>query len=153
MTKQPPLDIKAIMRRLPHRYPFLMIDRVLKYGGDEVVAIKNVSLNEGFFSGHFPGEPVMPGVMIGECMAQSAAFLGTAADVPEREQGQEISSIGLKAFLTSIDLKLKHVVVPGDQLMLTTRAVRRLGKMMRVNALASVDGRQVAEAEFTVVLL
>ncbi len=151
MTKQPALDIKAIMRRLPHRYPFLMIDRVLKYGGDEVVAIKNVTLNEHFFSGHFPGEPVMPGVMIGECMAQSAAFLGTLADVPEREQ--QMSGIGHKAFLTSIDLKLKHVVVPGDQLMLTTRAVRRLGKMMRVHALASVDGRQVAEAEFTVVLL
>lgn len=149
MTKQPPLDIKAIMRRLPHRYPFLMIDRVLKYGGDEVVAIKNVTLNEGFFNGHFPGEPVMPGVMIAECMAQSAAFLGAAG---ERE-AQEMPDMGQKAFLTSIDLKLKHVVVPGDQLMVRTCSVRRLGKMMRVSSLASVDDRQVAEAEFTVVLL
>ncbi len=149
MTNQPVLDIQAVMRRLPHRYPFLMIDRVLKYGGDEVVALKNVTLNEGFFSGHFPGEPVMPGVMIGECMAQSAAFLGPVTE----HNDTDITGIGHKAFLTSIDLKLKHVVVPGDQLLLKTHAQRRLGKIMRVNAMASVGGRQVAEAELTVVLL
>lgn len=148
--KQTALDIQAIMRRLPHRYPFLMIDRVLQYGGDEVVALKNVTLNEGFFSGHFPGEPIMPGVMIGECMAQSAAFLGNGE--ADGQSGQAPAA-ALKAFLTSIDLKLKQPVVPGDQLMLHTRAVKRLGKIMRVAASASVEGREVASAEFTVALL
>ncbi len=149
MTRLPALDIKAIMQRLPHRYPFLMIDRVLEYGGDQVVALKNVTFNEGFFNGHFPGEPVMPGVMIAECMAQSAAFLGAATN----GHGQPMREIGSKAFLTSIDLKLKHVVVPGDQLMIITRAVRRLGKMIRVTAQAAVDERKVANADFDVVLL
>ncbi len=154
---QPVLDIKAIMRRLPHRSPFLMIDRVFRYGGDEVLALKNVTLNEGFFSGHFPGEPIMPGVMIAECMAQSAGFLGFGDD-----QGSEGSAslaeegggrcIGQKAFLTSINLRLERPVVPGDQLMVTTRIMKRLGKALRVSSSVAVDGQQVAVAEFTVVI-
>ncbi len=147
--KLEPLDIKAIMRVLPHRHPFLMIDRVLKYGGDEVVALKNVSLNEGFFAGHFPGEPIMPGVMIGECIAQSAAFLD-----PAMEAGSEPVRPATRrhSLLSSINLKLHKPVVPGDQLLITTRRVKRLGKVMRVSATAAVDGLVVASAEFTVVL-
>lgn len=148
--ERPALDIHAIMRRLPHRYPFLMIDRVLRYGGDEVVALKNVTLNEGFFSGHFPGEPIMPGVMIGECMAQSAAFLddGETGTAYEPDKGPT-----LRAFLMSIDLKLKQPVVPGDQLWLNTRVVKRLGKVMRVSSSTLVEGCEVACAEFTVAFL
>ena len=146
---QPALDIQAIMRRLPHRYPFLMIDRVLKYGGDEVQALKNVTLNEGFFSGHFPGQPVMPGVMIGESMAQSAAFLGNG----ESPLDAEALDTTLSAFLTSIDLRLRQPVVPGDQLLVTARVIKRLGKMMRVAGSASVEGLEVASAQFSVMFL
>lgn len=147
--KQAPLDIKAIMRRLPHRYPFLMIDRVMKYDGDEVIALKNVSLNEGYFAGHFPSEPIMPGVMIGECMAQSAAFL----DVGESDDEEaRASAIGQCPLLSTMSLKLHKPVAPGDQLVITTRRVKRLGRVMRVVATATVDGLAVASAEFTVVL-
>ncbi len=146
---QPALDIEAIMQRLPHRFPFLMIDRVLKYGGDEVIAVKNVSLNEAFFAGHFPGQPIMPGVMIGECMAQSAAFLaigGTDA-VPV----DELTTMR-RALLSSMRLKLHKPVVPGDRLVITSRKLRQRGKVMRVAAMAEVDGKSVATADFSVVL-
>lgn len=146
---QPPLDIKAIMRVLPHRHPFLMIDRVLKYGGEEVIALKNVSLNESFFAGHFPGEPIMPGVMIGECIAQSAAFLDGG---DEHGANMTPQSERRKALLSSMNLKLHRPVVPGDQMLITTRRMKRLGKMMRVIATAAVDGKTVASAEFTVML-
>lgn len=143
---QPVLDIEAIMQHLPHRFPFLMIDRVLKYGGDEVVALKNVSLNEGFFAGHFPGKPIMPGVMIGECMAQSAAFLGIGSDATLRAVDKR-----RQALLSSIELKLHRPVVPGDQLLIHARQLKKLGRVMRVSASASVAGEQVASAGFTVV--
>ncbi len=142
------LDIVAIKRRLPHRFPFLMIDRVLRHGGDEVLAIKNVTLNEQFFEGHFPGEPITPGVMIAECMAQSAAFLGSG-----RPPNADSQPGALKARLTAMDFRLKHTVVPGDQLLITARVIKRLGKMMRVAASVSVDDRVVASSEFTVVLM
>lgn len=143
---QPVLDVEAIMRHLPHRFPFLMIDRVLKYGGDEVLALKNVSLNEGFFAGHFPGRPVMPGVMIGECMAQSAAFIGIGSDALHRPLARL-----RQAMLSSIQLKLHRPVVPGDQLLICARQLRKRGRVMRVSASASVAGEQVASAGFTVV--
>ncbi len=142
---QPALDIEAIMQHLPHRFPFLMIDRVLKYGGSEVLALKNVSLNEGFFTGHFPGKPIMPGVMIGECMAQSAAFLGIGSDAASRPVDRR------QAMLSSIELKLHKPVVPGDQLWIHARQLKKLGRVMRVSASALVAGEQVASAEFTVV--
>lgn len=141
---QPALDIEAIMQHLPHRFPFLMIDRVLKYGGSEVLALKNVSLNEGFFAGHFPGKPIMPGVMIGECMAQSAAFLGIGSDAASWP-------VDRRAMLSSIELKLHKPVVPGDQLWIQARQVKKLGRVMRVSASASVAGERVASADFTVV--
>lgn len=151
---QPPLDIHAIMRRLPHRYPFLLIDRVLKYGGDEVLALKNVSLNEAFFNGHFPGEPIMPGVLLGECMAQSAGFLGIGDEADGDGFGDDgsVRCIGRKALLTSLNLKLERPVVPGDQLLVSTRVARRVGKVMRVQSVATVEGQQVARADFTVVV-
>jgi 3-hydroxyacyl-[acyl-carrier-protein] dehydratase len=129
-----PVDIT---RRLPHRFPFLMIDRVVKWGGDEVVAIKNVTVNEPFFPGHFPSEPIMPGVLIGEAMAQASAFLGEA-------------SAGSKAFLVNINLGIKKPVVPGDQLVITSRLVKRFGKLMKISARCEVEGEIVAEAELTV---
>lgn len=143
-----PLDPKAIMQRLPHRYPFLLIDRVLRSGGGEAVALKNVTVNEPFFTGHFPTEPIMPGMLIGEAMAQTAAFVGG----PE-EGGAEGASIGEKAFLTNINLKLERPVIPGDQLVITARLVKRLGKLMKISAQATVDKAVVASAEITVATL
>jgi len=145
-----PLYISDIMKRIPHRYPFLMIDRVLRYGGREVIAVKNVTINEPYFSGHFPAEPIMPGVLIGEAMAQACAFLG---DDDEATHGKLDGGIGEKAFLTSINLKIEHVVRPGDQMLITARLVKRLGKLMRVSATASVDKIPVASAEITVALV
>lgn len=145
----PPLDSKAIQRHLPHRHPFLMIDRVLTYGGDEVIALKNVSFNESFFAGHFPGEPIMPGMMIGECMAQSAAFI----DAGGQAQGRADPGAGRRhSLLSAMNLKLHRTVVPGDQLLISARRLKRRGKVMRVAATATVGGLLVASAEFTVVL-
>lgn len=149
---QPVLDIKSIMRRLPHRPPFLLIDRVFRYGGDDVLALKNVTLNEAFFGGHFPGEPIMPGVMIGECMAQAAGFFGIGDEDVAAFSEPDARCIGAKAFLSTITLKLEKPVVPGDQLLVAARVLKRLGKVMRVSATATVEDQRVATAEFTVVI-
>jgi 3-hydroxyacyl-[acyl-carrier-protein] dehydratase len=140
------LNTKEIRKRLPHRFPFLMIDRVVKYGGDEAVAIKNVSINESYFEGHFPTEPIMAGVLLGECMAQTAAFIGGA-----EQAGDEPASLGGKAFLSGINLKLERPVVPGDQITIKARLVKRLGKLMKISAQATVDELIVASAELTIV--
>ncbi|MBC7983457.1 MAG: 3-hydroxyacyl-ACP dehydratase FabZ [Candidatus Obscuribacterales bacterium] len=126
-----------IMKRLPHRYPFLLIDRVLRYGDGEAVALKNVTINEPFFAGHFPGAPILPGVLIGEAMAQTAAFVGDGIDGPS-------------AFLVSMDLKIERPAVPGDQLIITARLVKKFGKLMRISATVEVDNNLVAKAELTV---
>jgi 3-hydroxyacyl-[acyl-carrier-protein] dehydratase len=147
-TGDRPLSAKEIMQRLPHRHPFLMIDRVLRHGGGEAVAIKNVSAGEPHFCGHFPAEPIMPGVLIGESMAQTAAFVG-APDSAEPAAG----GIGEKAFLTGMNLKIERPVVPGDQLVITARLVKRLGKLMKISARATVDQVVVASAEITVALV
>jgi 3-hydroxyacyl-[acyl-carrier-protein] dehydratase len=140
-----PLNTRDIKKKLPHRFPFLMIDRVLKYGDTEAVAIKNVSINEQYFEGHFPSEPIMPGVLLGECMAQTAAFIGGA-----EQDGEEPASLGGKAFLIGINLKIERPVVPGDQITIKVRLVKRLGKLMKIAALATVDNVIVASADLTI---
>lgn len=143
-----PLMATDIMKRLPHRYPFLLIDRVLKYGGNEVIAIKNVTINEPYFVGHFPVEPIMPGALIGEAMAQAAAFIGNGQEVEADAPG-----LGEKAFLTNLNLKLEHPVRPGDQLMITARLIKRFGKLMKISAVTTVDKLPVASADITVALV
>lgn len=138
------LGITDIWKRLPHRYPFLMIDRVIEYGPTEVVALKNVSVNEPFFQGHFPAEPIVPGVLIGEAMAQACAFM---------MDPENVESMGEKAFLTGINLKLEQPVGPGDQLLIKARLVKRLGKLMKISAHAAVGKVVVATAEITVALV
>lgn len=126
-----------IMSRLPHRYPFLMLDRIDELvPGTSVRAIKNVTVNEPYFTGHFPGNPVMPGVMILEAMAQA---------------GGQLFEIGDRlCVLARIDaVRFRGVVVPGDRIVLEAQAVATLASMGKVTATASVDERTVASADIT----
>lgn len=140
------LGIAEIRKRLPHRYPFLMIDRVLERSPGVAVALKNVTINEPYFQGHFPTEPIVPGVLIGEAMAQTAAFIGG-------DEAADTESMGDKAFMTNINLKIERPVVPGDQLILKARLIKRFGKLLKISAQATVGKVQVASAEITVAMI
>ena len=133
------MDIHQILRYLPHRYPMLMVDRVLQLEpGKRIVALKNVSANEPYFQGHFPGRPIMPGVLILEAFAQSAILAMLAEDAPRTDQ--------IYYYLGIDDARFKRPVVPGDQLELEVtfdRAMRGIGKF---NCVARVAGDIVAEA-------
>ncbi len=137
------LDIKQIMERLPHRYPMLMVDKVLEMiPGKRIVAIKNVSFNEPYFLGHFPGRPVMPGVLIVEALAQAAALFSFEGqdDVNPADQKTAYYLVGVDG------ARFRRPVVPGDQLRLEVEADRISRVMCRYNATALVDGQVVAEA-------
>ena len=135
----PALDIQAIERVLPHRYPFLLIDRIVELSEMRVVGIKNVTMNEPFFQGHFPGHPVMPGVLIIEAMAQTAAVLVLSrVEHPENK---------LVFFAAINEAKFRKPVVPGDQLRLEVDFVRLKATVAKVQCKALVDGVIVAEAE------
>ena len=133
------LDIRAISAALPHRYPFLLIDRVLEQSDDEIVALKNVTANEPFFEGHFPGWPVMPGVLIVEAMAQAGGILaGKAAGFDPDKQ--------VLLFMGIDSARFRKPVVPGDQLRLEVVPLRRGPKIWKLQGKATVDGAVVAEA-------
>jgi 3-hydroxyacyl-[acyl-carrier-protein] dehydratase len=136
------MDIQRVMRYLPHRYPFLLIDRVLEVvAGQSIRALKNVTVNEPFFPGHFPTRPVMPGVLIIEAMAQSAGILTfvTEGVVPEPDD---------RFYFVGIDkARFRKPVEPGDQLILNAVLVRLLKGIWKFDATATVDGREVASAE------
>ena len=135
------LDILAIMQRLPHRYPFLLIDRIVRFEpGEEIVALKNVTMNEPFFQGHFPAKPVMPGVLIIEALAQAGGILAAEIRGPEK-QGDIIYFMGMDA------VRFRKPVVPGDQLMLEARVLRMRSRVAKMAGRALVDGQLVAEAE------
>lgn len=138
------LDINEIMRILPHRYPFLMIDGVIDYNVEEercLQAVKNVSSNESFFQGHFPGCPVMPGVMVLEFMAQAAALLYVLVSIHENGDGYEWH-IG---YLTSLDsVRFRRQVVPGDRLIVDVKLTQRKMKHSKYNISCTVDGEKVA---------
>ncbi|MEM8982234.1 MAG: 3-hydroxyacyl-ACP dehydratase FabZ [Pseudomonadota bacterium] len=140
MTAEP-LDIRAIIAKIPHRYPFLLIDRVLEVTPNEsAIALKNVTINEPFFEGHFPGRPVMPGVLIIEALAQTSAVL-SAVTLGELEPGSFY-------FFTGIDkARFRQPVVPGDQLKLHIAISRRIKSMWRFHGEAYVDDKKVASAE------
>ena len=134
------MDINAIVNCIPHRYPFLLVDRILELEAERrIVAIKNVTMNEPFFQGHFPGAPVMPGVLIVEAMAQAGAVL-LFHDMEERDSRLIL--------FTGIDkARFRRPVVPGDQLRLTLEVVKRRSKVFKLKAIAEVDGQLAAEAE------
>jgi 3-hydroxyacyl-[acyl-carrier-protein] dehydratase len=140
------LDITQIQAILPHRYPFLLVDRIIEYDpGKRVVGIKNVTLNEWFFAGHFPGAPVMPGVLIVEAMAQTAGVM-MLANLPDRESKL--------VFFTGIDAaKFRRPVVPGDQLRLELTVLRLRPRYIKLRGEAYVDGEMAAEAEISSALV
>ena len=140
------LDITQIQAILPHRYPFLLVDRIVDYEpGKRVVGVKNVTLNEPFFAGHFPGAPVMPGVLIVEAMAQTAGVM-MLASLPDRETKL--------VFFTGIDgAKFRRPVVPGDQLRLELTVLKLRPRYIKLRGEAYVDGQLVAEAEISSALV
>ena len=141
MTETYSLDVEAVMARLPHRYPFLMVDRVLEVvPGKSLVAVKNVTSNEAYFQGHFPGHPVMPGVLIIEALAQAGGILAW-----ESAKGEEQLWI---LYLVGVEeTRFKQIVRPGDQLMLHVELEKRRRSLWRFVARAEVDGKVVAETK------
>jgi beta-hydroxyacyl-ACP dehydratase FabZ len=133
-------DIRQIMDRLPHRYPFLLIDRIDAIDGNRLVAVKNVTINEPFFQGHFPGFPIMPGVLIVEALAQAGGVLAI------HQAGESVGD--RKVFFMTIDkARFRKPVVPGDQLRLEVDIERRRGTIWRVFGKAFVGETLVCDAE------
>jgi len=142
------LDINQIMELLPHRYPFLLIDRILEFEPSKrIVGVKNVTINEPFFQGHFPGHPIMPGVLLIEAMAQTGGVLALKS-IPEEEVKKKV------IYFMSIDkAKFRKPVLPGDQVRFELVAIRERGPIKSFKAVATVDGAVVAEAEMMAMLV
>ncbi|HEU4699790.1 MAG TPA: 3-hydroxyacyl-ACP dehydratase FabZ [Gemmatimonadales bacterium] len=133
------IDIGRILQVLPHRYPILLVDRILEVGENRVVGLKNVTINEPFFQGHFPGHPIMPGVLIVEAMAQTGGVL--LLDRIERPEEKVVY------FMSLDNVKFRKPVVPGDQLRMEVDVLQARGRTVRLKGNALVDGQLVAEAE------
>ena len=144
MTVQLPIDVTAIQALLPHRYPFLLVDRVVEFEAHRrVLGIKNVTINEPFFQGHFPGHQVMPGVLVIEALAQAGGVLTQLSSQVDGSFGE-----GKIFYLVKIDnAKFSRMVVPGDQLQLEVTIKRLIRNMAMYTGIARVDGQQVACAE------
>jgi len=139
------VDILGLLKLLPHRYPLLMIDRIIDIDADNsATGIKNVTFNEPHFQGHFPGQPVMPGVLIVEAMAQTAGAISLRAAAYD--------SPTLVYFLTIDGAKFRKPVVPGDRLEIKVRKIKKRGNIVRFGCEAFVDGAMVAEAEIAAML-
>ena len=138
------IDVNEIKTIIPHRYPFLFVDRIISLEKSKsAVGIKNVSANEGFFEGHFPGNPIMPGVLIIEALAQTAGILGNVSS--ERKYKS--------VYFMSIErAKFRKPVVPGDQLRLEVELVKQKNAVLKFSGIARVDDKVVAEAEFTALM-
>jgi 3-hydroxyacyl-[acyl-carrier-protein] dehydratase len=134
------MTVNEIMKLLPHRYPFLLVDRIADFQpGVSATGIKNVTINEPFFQGHFPGQPIMPGVLIIEAMAQVAGVMAFRSGIE-----------GKSVYFMSIDnAKFRRPVVPGDQVMMDIKVLKQRGNVWKFSGVATVEGKLVSEAEFT----
>jgi beta-hydroxyacyl-ACP dehydratase FabZ len=137
------LNVREILKHIPHRYPFVLVDRIIEIDPEhKIVGIKNVSINENFFQGHFPNHPVMPGVLICEALAQVGAIFAHNA-----RGGRDEDKIFV---LTGLDkVKFKRPVEPGDQLRLEVTCLKRRGSFWKLFGVASVEGKMVAQAEIS----
>ena len=136
------MDIHQIIKKLPHRYPFLLVDRVIEFEKDvRIKALKNVSINEPFFTGHFPNRPVMPGVLMLEALAQASALLSFSSE------GEESNGERLYYFVGIDGARFKRVVEPGDQLILESTITRKKAGIYKYSTRATVDGELAVEAE------
>lgn len=134
------IEVKELFKLLPHRYPFLLIDRIERIeGGDKAVGIKNVTVNEPHFTGHFPGDPIMPGVLIVEAMAQTAGAISAKFHSEGKQK--------LVYFMTIDDCRFRQPVMPGDVLELHVEKTKQRGQIFKFDCYASVDGKKVAEAK------
>jgi beta-hydroxyacyl-ACP dehydratase FabZ len=142
------LDINKIMDFLPHRYPFLMIDRILEFESNKrIVGLKNVTINEPFFQGHFPGHPIMPGVLLLEAMAQTGGVMALMS-LPVEEVKKKV------LYFMSIDkAKFRKPVLPGDQVRFELDLIKERGPVRSLKAVAIVDGGIVAEAEMMAMIV
>lgn len=144
-TELQAVDIQKILTLLPHRYPMLLVDKIIEIDGNQrAIGIKNVTMNEPHFTGHFPGQPVMPGVMIVEAMAQTAGainVLNMAADAPS-----------LVYFMTIDKVKFRKPVVPGDQLHMEVVLLKARRNIFKYACIGTVDGAKVAEAELSAMI-
>jgi len=141
------LDVEGIQKLLPHRPPFLLVDRVIAFEKDtSLTAIKGVTMNEPFFTGHFPGHPVMPGVLILEALAQAAGLLACLSLPPEEVQSKVTYLMGIDG------ARFRKPVVPGDRLELQVVVTKHKGAVWKQTGKAIVDGQVVAEAEFMAML-
>ncbi len=140
--------IQEIMDLLPHRYPFLLIDRILEFEANKrIVGLKNVTMNEPFFQGHFPGHPIMPGVLLLEAMAQTGGVAAMKA-IPAEEVKKKV------IYFMSIDkAKFRKPVVPGDQVRFELTVIKERGPIKSFKAVATVDGAVVAEAEMMAMIV
>jgi beta-hydroxyacyl-ACP dehydratase FabZ len=134
-------ELYRVLGMLPHRYPFLLVDRVLELERDRVVAIKNVTFNEPFFQGHFPGRPVMPGVLLVEAMAQAGAFITLG------HLGRDHKTLFVLAGLDKV--RFRRQVIPGDQVKIEVKAVKIHRPLWKMSGQALVDGELAAEAELS----
>ncbi len=147
MSKKTIIGIEQILKSLPHRYPFLLVDKVIELElGKKIVAIKNVTFNEPHFLGHFPDHPIMPGVLIIEAMAQAGALMVTSAPGFKPEEK-------LVYFMSIDGAKFRKPVIPGDVLELHVEVVQSRGPVWKLSALAMVDGQKVSEAQLSAMIV
>lgn len=147
MTLPTIINIEKIIKSLPHRYPFLLVDKVVELEiGKKIVAIKNVTFNEPHFTGHFPDKPIMPGVLIIEAMAQAGALMVTSAPGFKAEEK-------LVYFMSIDGAKFRKPVIPGDVLELHVEVVQNRGPVWKLSAVGIVDGQKVAEAQLSAMIV
>ena len=146
-TGRPAMDIGRIMDILPHRYPFLLVDRIIEVEGDKrIVGIKNVTINEPFFQGHFPGHPIMPGVLIIEAMAQVGGML-----LMSHFADQDVTD-KVVYFMSLDNVKFRRPVLPGDQIRFELEMIQFRGRTCKMKGVGYVDGQVVAEAEMAAIV-